>query len=157
VHILEDVKVAKPCFTEQFDVLQNRFFRPLERLIATDMPLHKRLIKALSSDDKTNNLVKIFTKLAGLPGLPDHIRAAYIVKKMSTVRHFHSSAFTPMRATQTLPHQMVPRIRLITGYKETSVYSDNGRETFDSYPGPKELQRKIPHRPAQSARKLLNY
>jgi hypothetical protein len=95
VNILEDVQVAKPCFTEHLDVLQNRsaiqktpfatmhgtarsviynrFFRPLERLIAIDMPLHEKLIKAFSSDTKTDNLAKIFTKLAGLPGLLDHV------------------------------------------------------------------------------------
>jgi hypothetical protein len=119
VNILEDVKVAKPCFTEHLDVLQNRsaiqktpfatlhgtarsviydrFFRPIERLIAIDMPLHERLIKALSSDTETDNLATILTKLAGLPGLPDHVRAAYIVENMSTVRHLHSSAFTLLR------------------------------------------------------------
>ena len=59
-------------------VVYDRFFRPLERLIATDMPLQERLLKALSSDVNTNNLATIFTKLAGLPGLPDHVRAAYI-------------------------------------------------------------------------------
>jgi hypothetical protein len=147
VHILEDVKVAKPSYTEHLDVLQNRsaiqntpfatlhstarsviydrFFHPLERLIAMDMPLHKRLIKALSSDDETDNLVTILTKLAGLPGLPDHVRAAYNVKNLSTVRHFHSSAFTPLRATQTPPHRMVPRTKMIPGDKETSVYDND--------------------------------
>jgi hypothetical protein len=147
VNILEDVTVAKPCFTEHLDVLQNgstiqktpfatlhgmarsviydRFFHPLERLIATDMPLHERLIKALSSDTETDNLATIFTKLAGLPGLPDHVRVAYIMENMSTVRHLHLSAFTPLRATQTLPHRMVPRTKMIAGYRETSVYSDD--------------------------------
>jgi hypothetical protein len=164
VNILEDVTVAKPRFTEHLDVLQNRsaiqktpfatlhgtarsviydrFFRPLERLIATDMPLHKRLIRALSSDTKTDNLAAILTKLAGLPGLPDHIRAAYIVENMSTVRHLHSSAFTPLRATQIPPHRMVPQTKMIAGYRETSVYSDDRRETFDPHMDSKESKTK---------------
>jgi hypothetical protein len=155
VHILEDVKVAKPSFTEHLDVLQNRsaiqntpfatlhdtarsviydrFFCPLERLIATDMLLHKRLIKALSSDDETNNLVTILTKLAGLPGLPEHVRAAYIVENMSTVRHLHLSAFTPLRATQTPPHRMVPCTKLIAGNRETSVYGNYRHKTSEPY------------------------
>jgi len=99
------------------------------------MPLHERLIKVLSSNDKTNSLDKLFTKLPGLPGLPDYTRAAYIVKKMSTVRHFHFSAFTPLRAMQTLPHGMVPRIKLATSRRETSwINEEDERETFDPYP-----------------------
>jgi hypothetical protein len=147
VHILEDAKVAKPCFTEHLDVLQNRsaiqitsfatlhgtarsviydrFFGPLERLIATDMPLHERLLKALSSNIETDNLAKIFTKLAGLPGLPDHMRASYIVGNMSTVRHLHSSAFTPLRLTQTPPHRMLPRTKVIPGDRQFSVYGND--------------------------------
>jgi hypothetical protein len=153
VNILEDVQVTKPCFTEHLDVLQNRsaiqktpfatlhgtarsviydrFFRPLERLIAIDMPLHGRLLKALSSDTETDNLAKIFTKLAGLPGLPDHVRAAYVTEHMSTVRHLPSSAFTPLRATQTPPHRMVPRTKVLAGNKEFSVHGNDRHETYE--------------------------
>jgi hypothetical protein len=155
VNILEDVQVAKPCFTEHLDVLQNRsaiqktpfatlhgtarsviydrFFCPLERLIAIDMPLHERLLEALSSDIETDNLAKIFTKLAGLPGLPDHVQAAYVMEHMSTVRHLHSSAFTPLRATQTPPHRMVPRTKVIAGDKEFSVHGNDRHETSEPY------------------------
>jgi hypothetical protein len=164
VNILEDVQVAKPCFTEHLDVLQHRnsiqktpfatlhgtarsviydrFFRPLERLIAIHMPLHKRFLKALSSDTETDNLATIFTKLAWLPGLPDHIRAAYIVENMSTVRHLHSSAFTPLRATQTPPHRMVPRTKMIAGDREFSVYDNDRHETSEPYTDSKESETK---------------
>jgi hypothetical protein len=164
VNILEDAQVAKPCFTEHLDVLQNRsaiqktpfatlhgtarsviydrFFRPLERLIAIDMPLHERFIKALSSDTETDNLATIITKLAGLPGLPDHVQAAFIMENMSTVRHFHSSAFTPLRATQTPPHRMVPRTKMIAGDRETSVYGNDRHETSEPYTDPKESKTK---------------
>ncbi len=160
VNILEDVKVAKPCFTEHLDVLQNRsaiqktpfatlhgtarsvIFCPLERLIATDMLLHERLLKALSSDTETDNLAKIFTKLAGLPGLPDHVRAAYVIEQMSTVRHLHSSAFTPLRATQTPPHRMVPRTKVIAGDKEFSVHGNDRHETSEPSLDPNESKPK---------------
>jgi hypothetical protein len=99
------------------------------------MPLHERLIKALTSDDETNNLAKIVTKLAGLPGLPDHTRAAYNVDKMSMVRNLHPSAFTPLRAMQTPPHQMVPRIKLTTSRRETSwINEEDELETYNPYP-----------------------
>jgi hypothetical protein len=164
VNILEDVQVAKPCFTEHLDVLQNRsaiqktpfstlhgtarsviydrFFRLLERLIAIDMPLHKRLLKALSSDTETDNLAKIFTKLAGLPGLPDHVRAAYVVEHMSGFRHLHSSAFTPLRATQTPPYRMVPQTKVIAGDKEFSVYGNDRHKTSEPYTDPIESKPK---------------
>jgi hypothetical protein len=164
VNILEDVQVAKPCFTEHLDVLQNksaiqktpfatlhgtarsviydRFFRPLERLIAIDMPLHERLIKALTSDIETDNLAKIFTKLAGLPGLPDHVRAAFIMENMSTVRHLHSSAFTPLRATQTPPHRMAPRTKVIAGDKQFSLDGNDHLETSELSLDPNEPKTK---------------
>jgi len=114
----------------------------LERLIAIDMPLHETLIKALSSDIETDNLAKIFTKLAGLPGLPDHVRAAYIMENMSTVRHLHSSAFTPLRATQTPPHRMAPRTKVIAGDKQFSLDGNDHLETSELSLDPNEPKTK---------------
>ena len=133
IDLLLDYDIAKSFHFDEIDILQmsealrsipgqkvhvlrnrqfyDRFFRPLERLFAFNMPLRDRLFYAMESCDATEDLTGILLKYVGIPTLPLNLSPRFVTEELSRIRHLRMDDFAP-RSTLDAPLQLVGAVNL---------------------------------------------
>jgi hypothetical protein len=90
------------------------FIRPLERLVAIDMPLTNRLRWAFTCKDETDDLVTILLQLAGLPDTPVGLSSRFMIEELSKIRALRSADFRRQDPLDS-PKVTHPYVRLSPG------------------------------------------
>jgi len=86
-------------------------FRPLERLVAIDMPLSNYLLQAAHSEKATDTFLSILCAFIGMPRIPARLPYKYIIEEMSKVRHWQSRHFF-QTGDDTPPLQVMTKVEL---------------------------------------------
>jgi len=106
----------------------DRFFRPMECLLAVNMPLSERLRQALSSKDKTDDLAKILIRLAGMPELPLGMGPKFLVEELSKIRALTLQEFACCEETDP-PACILARVELVPS--PVRLYEESRREPLE--------------------------
>ena len=111
--LLQDASIKKSFYHDILDIIQyqmaiNRlqhkeithikpkefydmFFRPLERLYASNMPLRSQILPAYESHEGEMKLINFLSTLAGFQETPEHLSRFYIVDQISRLRTLRKS------------------------------------------------------------------
>ncbi len=156
VKLLQNRDVVKPLYFENLDehqytaaynklpmsetlrlskqVVYDRLYRPLERMVALSMKLNGYLVRALNDWPAATDFVHILTRLTGLPCRPSHLSVPYIVSQMAQIRLWTMDEFTPLK-----PYQVPPmRLSLALGMTTPTPTADASMASASSGLSPTE-------------------
>src|SRR6266404_4052279 len=100
-HEAAHAKIAAATEPISRTTMYDMFFRTTERVVALDMPLNAKLIRATRFQAATDNFYEIMYTLVGLYGPLPELSADEMVAEMSKVRAFKASDYNVYTSDDT--------------------------------------------------------
>ena len=88
------------------------FIRPMERMMARNMPLSDNLYRACLSKDATEDFIIILIRMAGFAEAPVRLSSTQIIEEMSRVRHLHTRDYMRHNGRNESPIHPISQVQL---------------------------------------------